>query len=95
MYGLIVKLTIAAGKRDEVIALLAASTREMPGCHGYVIARDAADENVVWVTEAWESESAHDASLSLRAVQAVMPQVRPLVAHFERVAVTEPVAGLA
>ena len=66
----------------------------MPGCFSYGIAKDAADENVLWVTEFWESQSAHDASLTLRAVQAVLPQVKPLIARFERIATTDPVAGV-
>jgi len=93
MYGLIVKLTSFDGKRDELIALLAASTCDMPGCFSYVISRDAADANLLWVTEVWETQAAHDASLTLRAVQSAIPQIRPLIARLERIAVTEPVAG--
>ena len=94
MFGLIAKLTIVPGRRQDVIDLLASSTRDMPGCFSYVIARDAADENVLWVTEIWESQSAQDASLTLRAVQAVLPQVKPLIARFESIATTDPVAGV-
>jgi quinol monooxygenase YgiN len=95
MYGLIVKIAVVPGNRDAVIALLAECSGEMPGCSGYVIAKDASDENVLWVTEVWESEAAHDASLTLRAVQAAIPRIRPLVAALEKMAVTEPVAGFA
>jgi quinol monooxygenase YgiN len=35
------------------------------GCFSYIVAKDSADENVIWVTEAWESVTSHDASLSL------------------------------
>jgi quinol monooxygenase YgiN len=94
MYGLIAKLTLLPGKRDEVIALLAESSANMPGCFSYVIANDAKDENVLWVTEVWESKASHDTSLSLRAVQAVIPKVKPLLANFEKIAETEPVAGI-
>jgi quinol monooxygenase YgiN len=94
MYGLIAKLTLLPGKRDEVIALLTKSSSNMPGCFSYVIANDAANENVLWVTEAWESKASHDASLSLRAVQAVIPKVKPLLANFEKIAETDPVAGI-
>jgi quinol monooxygenase YgiN len=94
MYGLIAKMTLLPGKREEVIALLTESSANMPGCFSYVIAKDAASEDILWVTEVWESNAAHDASLSLRAVQAALPKVKPLVAMFERVAETEPVAGL-
>ncbi len=93
MYGLIVKMNIVAGRRDEAIALLAESSRDMPGCFSYVIAKDAVDENLLWVTEVWESQASHDASLMLRAVQAVIPRVKPLIANFEKIAVTEPVAS--
>jgi quinol monooxygenase YgiN len=94
MYGLIAKLTLLPGKRDEVITLLTQSSANMPGCFSYVIANDAANENVLWVTEVWESKASHDASLSLRAVQAVIPKVKPLVANFEKIAETDPVAGI-
>ncbi len=93
MYGLIVKLTVVDGRRDEVIALLAASSRDMPGCFSYVLAKDGTDDRVLWVTEVWESQAAHDASLTLRAVQTAIPQIKPLMAQFERIAVTEPVAA--
>jgi len=94
MYGLIAKLTMHSGKREEAIALLTESSQNMPGCFSYVIAADAKDENVLWVTEVWESRASHDASLTLRAVQAAMPKVKTLLANFERVAETEPIAGL-
>ena len=94
MYGLIAKMTLHSGKREEVIALLAESSANMPGCFSYVIANDAVSEDILWVTEVWESKAAHDASLTLRAVQAAMPRIKPLVAAFERIAETDPVAGV-
>ena len=94
MYGLIAKMTLLPGKSDEVIALLAESSANMPGCFSYVIAKDAASEDVLWITEVWESQAAHDASLSLRAVQAILPRIKPLIRQLEKVAVTEPVAGM-
>lgn len=94
MYGLIVKLTAAAGKRDELIALLRESAAGMPGCLSYVLATDVADENVLWVTEAWDSQASHDASLSLPAVKQAIPRAHVMVANFERIAVTTPVWGV-
>jgi quinol monooxygenase YgiN len=79
MYGLIVKLTAVAGKRDELIRLLKESSAGMPGCFSYVIAKDAADENAIWVTEVWDSQANHDASLSLPAVKNAIPQSKSLV----------------
>ena len=94
MYGLIVKLTAVAGKREELIKLLTGAAVDMPGCFSYVVAKDAGDENVIWVTEAWDSQARHDASLTLPAVKNAIPQSKPLVAAFDRIAVTTPVGGI-
>jgi quinol monooxygenase YgiN len=91
MYGLIAKLTAAQGKREELIALLKSSAAKMPGCYSYVVAKDSADENVLWVTEVWDSEASHDASLSLPAVREAIPRAKQIVSHFERIAATIPV----
>jgi quinol monooxygenase YgiN len=94
MYGLIVKLTAVAGRRDELIALLQESAADMPGCLIYVVAEDAMDKNVVWVSEAWDNMASHDASLSLPAVKNVLPRAQAIVANFEKTAVTNPVWGV-
>ena len=94
MWGLISKITILPGKRDEMIDILRESAADMPGCLSYVVAKDAADENTIWVTEVWDSKASHDASLSLPAVKNAMPRGKPLVSNFERIAVTSPVWGV-
>ena len=94
MHGLIVKLTAVAGKRDEMTKVLKESSAGMRGCLSYVIAKDAADENMIWVTEVWDSQASHDASLSLPAVKNAIPQSKTLVAGFEKIAVTTPVGGI-
>jgi quinol monooxygenase YgiN len=94
MYGLIVKMTLLPGKRDEMIDALKESAANMPGCFSYVVAKDAADENALWVTEVWGSSASHDASLSLPAVRNVIPRAKSLVSNFERIAVTNPVWGV-
>jgi quinol monooxygenase YgiN len=40
MYGLIVKLTIVPGKRDEMVRVLKESAIDMQGCVSYVVAKD-------------------------------------------------------
>jgi quinol monooxygenase YgiN len=93
MYGIIAKLIIAPGKRDEMIAILRDSAANMPGCLSYVVAKDAADENTLWITEVWDNAASHDASLSLPAVKNAIPQAKGLIAGFEKVAATTPVWG--
>ncbi len=94
MYGLIAKLTAAPGKRDELIKILKEGTRNMPGCRSYILAKDVMDQNAIWVTEIWDSEASHDASLTLPAVKASIIQAKPLIAGFEKAAVTNPVGGV-
>jgi hypothetical protein len=51
MYGLIGKIKAAPGKGEALTAILIAAARDMPGCLSYVVARDAADADGIWVTE--------------------------------------------
>ena len=91
MWGMIAKITAVPAKRAEMIAILKESAAKMPGCISYVVAEDAGAEDVLWVTEVWQSEQDHDTSLGLRQVQEAMPRAQPLIANFERIAVTSPV----
>ncbi len=94
MYGLIAKLTAVPNKREELIKIPEEGTKNMPGCRSYILAKDAADENVVWVTEIWDRAESHDASLSLATVKDSVARAKPLIAGFEKVAVTNPVGGV-
>lgn len=94
MWGLIAKITVVQEKREEMIAILKESATDMRGCLSYVVAKDVADENTIWVTEVWESMASHDASLSLPAVKNAMPRAKAIVTNFEKIAVTNPVWGV-
>jgi quinol monooxygenase YgiN len=92
-YGLIGSLRAAPGKRDALVAILAAGTGGMPGCLSYVVARDTTDADTIWVTEVWDTKASHDASLSLPAVRAAIAKARPLIAGFGAQTVTAPAIG--
>jgi quinol monooxygenase YgiN len=94
MFGLIGKMRAQPGKRDALIGLLLKGTGGMPGCLSYVVARDPADPEAIWISEVWEDEASHKASLSLPAVQAVIAEARPLIAGFDSSVRTEPVGGV-
>jgi quinol monooxygenase YgiN len=94
MWGMIAKLTAAAGKRSALLEILSRNSETMPGCLIYIVAEDAADVNVIWVSEAWRDEASHANSLTLPAVQAAIRDAKPLVAGFEKIAITRPVGGL-
>lgn len=93
MYGLIGKLLSTSGKRDELIAILMENATKMPGCLSYIIAKDPTDANAIWVTEVWDSEESHKASLSLPGVQQAISRAKPIIAGFGERFVTEPVGG--
>lgn len=90
MYGLIGSFTAAPGQRATLARILHDGTRDLPGCHAYVVAEDATDPDRLWVTEVWASQADHAASLSLPAVQAAIAAGRPLIAGMQRVAETRP-----
>jgi len=93
MYGLIGKMTAVPGQRDALAAILLDGTQAMPGCLSYVIARDPADDNALWITEVWDSQASHKASLSLPSVQAAIAKGRPLIAGFSNRVETVPIGG--
>jgi quinol monooxygenase YgiN len=94
MYGLIGKMLAKPGQRDALISILLEGTGEMPGCRIYLIATDPADANAIWITEVWDTEEQHTASLQLPAVQAAIARARPLIEGFGERFVTTPVGGV-
>ncbi|KKC26512.1 antibiotic biosynthesis monooxygenase [Sphingomonas sp. SRS2] len=94
MYGLMGRMIAQPGKRDELIAILLEGTDTMPGCLSYVVAKDAKDDNAIWVTEVWDSKDSHAASLKLPAVQSAIARGRPLIAGFDSYTETVPMGGV-
>ena len=93
MYGLIAKMKCTPGQRDALITILIEGVSGMPGCLSYVVAKDLTDPDSLWITEAWESQDKHKASLSLPSVQAAIAKARPILAGFGERFETQPVGG--
>jgi len=94
MYGLIGKITTTPGQRDALVAILVDGTTKMPGCLSYVVSLDTADPDGLWVTEVWDSQDSHRASLQIPAVQAAIAKGRPLIAGFSNRVETTPIGGV-
>lgn len=94
MYGLIGKMSATPGQRDALIAILLEGTGAMPGCLSYVVAKDAADADGIWITEVWDSKESHAASLKLPAVRDAITRAKPLIASFGQGTHTIPVGGV-
>jgi quinol monooxygenase YgiN len=94
MHGLIGRMRALPGQRDALIAILLAGTGGMPGCLSYVVAKDPADADAIWISEVWDSRASHAASLQLPAVQDAIRRGRPLIAGFDNGHETIPVGGI-
>jgi quinol monooxygenase YgiN len=93
MYGLIGKMTVVPGTRDQLIAILLAGTGNMPGCLSYIVATDPTNADAIWITEVWDSKDSHEASLALPSVKSAIAKARPLIAGFSDRVVTTPIGG--
>ena len=94
MYGLIGKITVTPGHRDTLQAILLENEGGMPGCFSYIIAQDPTDPDSLWITEVWDSQDSHMASLKLPSVQQAIAKARPIIAGFSDRVVTTPVGGI-
>ena len=94
MYGLIGKRTVVAGQRDNLAAILLRDTGTMPGCLSYIVATDPSDPDALWITEVWDSQASHRASLGLPAVKEAIARGRPLIAGFSNRVETVPLGGV-
>lgn len=95
-YGLCGKLTTAPRDRDMLVGILTRAADLMAGaagCQLYIVFRDATDDGAVWVTEVWDTQAAHDDSLSVPGVRELIAQARPLLTGGVEQHVLIPVGG--
>jgi len=81
-YGLIVKFKTHQDTRDAFISILlqaARSVQNLKGCHQYTIAKDVANEDIVIVSEIWDTKEEHDNSLKMEGSKEFIAQAMPLL----------------
>jgi quinol monooxygenase YgiN len=95
MYGLQGKMVAKAGQRDALLALLLEASRgePMPGCRLYVVSEVPAEPDAIAITEVWDDKAAHDASLHLESVRALIRRARPLIGGMGESLELRPVGG--
>ena len=93
MYGLIGKAKAVPGQRDALISILLEGVSGMPGCLSYIVAQDPTDSDAIWITEVWDSQQSHQASLSLPSVRQAISRGKPLIAGFGEQFETRPIGG--
>ena len=93
MFGLVVKFIIKEGRREDFLRIMSEGIRDMPGCHSYILAADAADPDGVWVTEIWDTQESHDAGIGLPHIKAATAEAKPLTVRRDLRVVTTPFGG--
>ncbi len=81
-YGLQGKLTAMPGRGGELSTILSQASKLMAtakGCHLYMVSRDLANEDHIWVTEVWDSKEDHDSSLQQPGVGELISKAIPLL----------------
>ena len=95
-FGLHVEFTARPGAGDELQAVLleaAEGLRSAEACRLYVVSRAAGSAETVYVTEAWTSRAAHDASLEDPAARALIERAMPLLAGRPDATALRPAGG--
>jgi quinol monooxygenase YgiN len=85
------------GQREALLAILAEvarSSRTMPGCRLYLVGAAHRDAEAIAVTEVWDDQAAHAASLTLETVRSAIARARPLIAGMDAASEFDVVAGL-
>jgi len=95
MYGLQGKMTAKPGQRDALLALLLESSRgdRMPGCRLYIVSEVVGEPDAIAITEVWDDQAAHDASLRLESVRALIAKARPIIASMGDSLELRPIGG--
>jgi quinol monooxygenase YgiN len=95
-YGYMGSMKTQPGKRDEVVAILLGGVEGLgqAGCLQYTVAVAPEDEVTIRVSEVWESEEAHAASLELPETKAAIAKAMPMLTGEFAMAATEVRGGL-
>jgi quinol monooxygenase YgiN len=80
-YGYIGSMRVKDGHRDAVIQLLltGADGLRAAGCQVYAVCTADDDDDVIWVTEVWDSAEQHAASLQLPETRAAIGRAMPML----------------
>lgn len=85
-FGMVGTITAVEGKRDELAKILLKAAEVLRGAEGcllYLVHIPEDQPDAIIVTEAWENEQAHRASLSIPEVGELIATGRPLIAKME------------
>ena len=82
MYQLHGSLKAAKGSGNKLANILIEASEvvsELDDCKLYLVSLDKKDEDIIWITEVWESKEAHDSSLALDSIRTLIGKAMPLL----------------
>ena len=82
MYGLHNSLKAIAGNGEQLADILIRASEivgQLEGCKAYLVSSETENEDQIWVTEFWVDKEAHDASLQLPEVRALIGEAMPIL----------------
>ncbi len=95
-FGMQVVMTAAPGKGNDLAQIMLAASKlleKLEGCQMYVVQLSRSEEDTVLITEVWESQEDHKASLSVPDIRALIGKARPLIINMTHHSAT-PLGGV-
>ena len=80
-YGYIGSMQTTPGHRDDVVSILLSGVDNLRkvGCDLYIVSVSDVDDDLIWVSEVWQSKEHHDASLALPETKAAISKAMPML----------------
>jgi quinol monooxygenase YgiN len=85
-FGMQVTLKAFKGKGDELAQLMLQAAQlieNQPGCQTYIVIRSMSDPDQVMITEIWDSQQTHQASLANQEVSNIINSTRSLITQMQ------------
>lgn len=95
-YGLHGYLMANPGMGEQLAHVLLEAAKILAsadGCFLYMVSIDSQNKDCIWVTERWSSREAHDNSLKMPKVQALIKNAVPLLGEMPKKGVSMEVLG--
>jgi len=95
-FGMQVTMTAMPGKGEELAAIMLEASKlvsTLKGCRIYVVQLSTSEKDTVLITEVWDSEEDHKASLSVPEIRELIGTARPLIASMKH-HTAKPIGGV-
>ena len=81
-FGMQVVMTATPGKGEELASIMLKAAKlvsKLKGCQVYIVQLSTSEKDTVLITEVWNSEEDHKASLSVPEIRELIGKAKPLI----------------